>query len=216
MLKTAPRRPQEGPETDPRRPKMAPRRLQEGPRWPQEGSKRGPTGVPRGISEPTWLREPSRKLPGPSQTPPGSDFGTNLVPKADPRRPHCRQSRSNYCHASCFLLRCDVGTAAGFAAGRWITQQAAKTASRQPKMAPRLPKLAPTGLPNCPRCVPRCLQECSWSSLGSSRGPQDPQDGPRGPQDDPKGLPGCPQQAPRCPQRGGLHITAPKQRCPKR
>ena len=55
-----------------------------------------------------------------AQTPPGSDFGTKLVPKADPRRPHCRQSRSNYRHASCFLLRCYVGTVAGFAAGRWI------------------------------------------------------------------------------------------------
>ena len=109
-----------GPKMWPRRPKMSPRGLQEGPRWPQEGSKRGPTGAPRGISAPTWLREPSRKLPGPSQTPPGSDFGTHLVPKAGPRRPHCRQSRSNYRHASCFLLRCYVGTAAGFAAGRWI------------------------------------------------------------------------------------------------
>ena len=127
--KMAPRGLQGGPRWPmwaPRGPKLAPRGLQEGPRWPQEGSKRGPTEVPRGISEPTWLREPSRKLPGPSQTPPGSDFGTNLVPKADPRRPHCRQSRSNYCHASCFLLRCDVGTAAGFAAGRWIYIQLLK------------------------------------------------------------------------------------------
>ena len=49
-----------------------------------------------------------------------ADFGTKLVPKADPNRPHSRQSRSNYRHPSGFLLRCYVGTAAGFAAGRWI------------------------------------------------------------------------------------------------
>ena len=78
---------QDGPMRAPRGPQLAPRGLQEGPRWPQEGSKRGPTGVPRGISEPTWLREPSRKPPGPSQTPPGSDFGTHFVPQTDPRRP---------------------------------------------------------------------------------------------------------------------------------
>ena len=173
-----------GPKMSPRRPKMVRRGLQRGPRWPHEGSKRaqagpkraprGPKMAPRGLQEgphggskrdlgTNLAQRALPKPPGPSQTHPGSDFGTNLVPKADPKRPHCRQSRSNYCHASCFLLRCDVGTAAGFAAGRWITQQAAKTASRQPKMAPRLPKLAPTGLPNCSRCVPRCLQECSCS-----------------------------------------------------
>ena len=49
-----------------------------------------------------------------------ADFGTKLVPKADPNRPHSRQSRSNYRHPSGFLLRCYVGTVAGFAAGRWI------------------------------------------------------------------------------------------------
>ena len=49
-----------------------------------------------------------------------ADFGTKLVPKADPNRPHSRQSRSNYRHPSGFLLRCYVGTVAGFAAGKWI------------------------------------------------------------------------------------------------
>ena len=96
-----PKTAEDGPKRAPRRPKMAPRGLQEGPSWLQEGSKRaqdGPKGAPRGpklaprwLQEgprwPTWLREPSRTLPGPSQTPPGSDFGTHFVPKTDPRRP---------------------------------------------------------------------------------------------------------------------------------
>ena len=96
-----PKTAEDGPKRAPRGPKMAPRGLQEGPSWPQESSKRaqdGPKGAPRGpklaprwLQEgprwPTWLREPSRTLPGPSQTPPGSDFGTHFVPKTDPRRP---------------------------------------------------------------------------------------------------------------------------------
>ena len=96
-----PKTAEDGPKRAPRGPKMAPRGLQEGPSWPQEGSKRaqdGPKGAPRGpklaprwLQEgprwPTWLREPSRTLPGPPQTPPGSDFGTHFVPKTDPRRP---------------------------------------------------------------------------------------------------------------------------------
>ena len=48
------------------------------PRGLQEGFKRGPERVPKGDSHPTWLRDPSRTFPGPSRTPPGSDFETNV------------------------------------------------------------------------------------------------------------------------------------------
>ena len=121
-----------GSESPPGRSRDPPGPLQGAISGPILSHKRTPGGqnrsqnyaFPVGGSEATaprfWL--PAALLRGHyvAQTPPGSDFGTKLVPKADPRRPHCRQSRSNYRHASCFLLRCYVGTAAGFAAGRWI------------------------------------------------------------------------------------------------
>ena len=110
---------------------MAPRELQEGPSWPQEGSKRaqdGPKGVPRGpklaprwLQEgpkwATWFREPSRTLPGPSQTPPGSDFGTHFVPQTDPRRPKsltklCFSSGGERGYCATLLASCCAATRA--------------------------------------------------------------------------------------------------------
>ena len=62
------------------RPKRVPRR-------PQGGSKGAPRGpelalrwLQEGRTRPTWLTEPSRALLGPSQTSPGSDFGTHFGP----------------------------------------------------------------------------------------------------------------------------------------
>ena len=55
------------------------------PKGLQEGSKRGPERAPKGDSHPTWLRDPSRTLPGPSRTPPGSDFETNVGPQDRPQ-----------------------------------------------------------------------------------------------------------------------------------
>ena len=59
------------------RPTRAPRGLQEGP---QEGPKRdiGPNLAQRPLQEsPGTLPDPSGDFPGPSRTPPGSDFETN-------------------------------------------------------------------------------------------------------------------------------------------
>ena len=44
-----------------------------------------PQKVPRANSEPTWLGDPSGTLPGPSWTPPGNGFETNLGPQDGPR-----------------------------------------------------------------------------------------------------------------------------------
>ena len=94
----APREPKmalKRPKMVPRRPKDAPRRPQERPKrasgrlkMAQEGPKRAPRELQEGPQErskreigPSLVRGPSRSLPGPSRTPPGSDFGTHLGPQ---------------------------------------------------------------------------------------------------------------------------------------
>ena len=60
----------------PRRPKMAPRGLQGGSKGPELAVR----WLRKGRTRPTWLTELSRALLGPSQTSPGSDFGTHFGP----------------------------------------------------------------------------------------------------------------------------------------